>query len=80
MLQGEHSALLSTFIKLLFVIKIFVLSILSGRFTQVLLYLNVDHLTSLDTSEWAINGGFYAYAISTKISCADQKRLVTFVA
>ena len=27
MLQGEHSALLSTFIKLLFVIKLFVLSI-----------------------------------------------------
>ena len=36
MLQGEHSAILSTFIKLPFVIKIFVLSILSGRFTQVL--------------------------------------------
>ena len=39
MLQGEHSAILLTFIKLPFVIKIFVLSIfLSGRFTQVLLY------------------------------------------
>ena len=37
MLQGEHSAILLTLIKLLFVIKIFVLSILSGRFTQVLL-------------------------------------------
>ena len=34
MLQGEHSAILSTFIKLPFVIL--VLSILSGRFTQVL--------------------------------------------
>ena len=32
------SIILSTFIKLPFVIKIFVLSILSGRFTQVLLY------------------------------------------
>ena len=35
--QGEHSALLLTFIKLPFVIKIFVFSIsetLSGRFTQ----------------------------------------------
>ena len=30
MLQGEHSAILSTFIKLQFVIKIFVLSFLSG--------------------------------------------------
>ena len=38
MLQGEHSAILSTFINLPFVIKILVLSILSGRFTQVLLY------------------------------------------
>ena len=35
MLQGEHSAILSTFIKLLFVIKIFVLSIFSGCFSQV---------------------------------------------
>ena len=38
MLQGQHSAILSTFIKLPIVIKIFVLSILSGPFTQVLLY------------------------------------------
>ena len=30
--------MLSTFIKLPFVIKIFILSFLSGRFTQVLLY------------------------------------------
>ena len=36
MLQGEHSAILSTVIKLPFVIKIFVLSIiLSGCFTQI---------------------------------------------
>ena len=38
MLQREHSAILSTCIKLLFVIKIFVLSILSGRFARGLLY------------------------------------------
>ena len=39
MLPLEHSAILLTFIKLLFVIKIFVLStFLSGHFTQVLLY------------------------------------------
>ena len=37
MLQGEHYAIISTFIKLLFVIKISVLYILSGCFTQVLL-------------------------------------------
>ena len=36
--EGEHSAILSTFIKLPFVIEIFVLSILSGRFSKVLLY------------------------------------------
>ena len=38
MLQGEHSAILLTFIKLPFGIKIFVLSIFSGRLIQVLLY------------------------------------------
>ena len=32
MLQGEHSAILLTFIKLLFVIKIFVLSIFEWLF------------------------------------------------
>ena len=36
----EHSAILLTFIKLPFVINIFVLSILSGRFTQILLYIH----------------------------------------
>ena len=36
MLQGEHSAILSTFIKLPFVIKVFFL-FLSGRLRQVLL-------------------------------------------
>ena len=38
MLQGKHSEILLTFIKLPFVIKTFVLSILRGRFTQLLLY------------------------------------------
>ena len=42
MLQGEHSAILSTFIKLPFVIKIFVLSIFErlfyAGFTYRLLY------------------------------------------
>ena len=38
MLQGENSAILSTFIRLTFVIKIFVLLLLSGHFTQALLY------------------------------------------
>ena len=35
----EHSTMLSNFFKLLFVIRIFVLSILSGRLRQVLLYM-----------------------------------------
>ena len=38
MLQGEDPAIRLTFIKLPFVIKTFVLYILSGRFTQVLLH------------------------------------------
>ena len=37
MLQGEHSAILLTFIMLPFVIKIFVLSILSGCFTVMVI-------------------------------------------
>ena len=37
MLQGEHSAMLLTFIKLPVVIKILFCLFLSGRFTQVLL-------------------------------------------
>ena len=37
-LQVEHSAIFSTFIKLPFVINIFVFSVLCGRFTHVLLY------------------------------------------
>ena len=37
MLQGEHSAILSTFIKLPIVMKIFIL-FLSGRLRHVLLY------------------------------------------
>ena len=38
MLQGEHSAILSTFIKIPFVFSTFVLPFLSGRLRQVLLY------------------------------------------
>ena len=38
MLQGEHSAILSTFIKLPFVNEILFCLFFSGRFTQVLLY------------------------------------------
>ena len=54
MLQGEHSAILLTFIKLPFVIKIFVFVFLSGRFTQVLLYIDsyTRNLVILDDEEF----------------------------
>ena len=43
--KGEHSAILLTLIKLPFVIKIFVLSILSGHLRQVLLYTHQRNTT-----------------------------------
>ena len=48
MLQGEHSAILSTFIKLPFVIKIFVLSIFEWPFytcftVLVILLINIEN-------------------------------------
>ena len=47
MLQGKHCAILSPFIKLPAVIKIFVYLLLSGRFTLVLLYIanSMDKIT-----------------------------------
>ena len=44
MLQGEYSAILSTSVKLPFVIESFIISILSGRLSYVLLYLQDDKL------------------------------------
>ena len=46
-IEGEHSSILLTFTKLKFAIKIFVLSVLSGRFTQVLLYLNIHCIINI---------------------------------
>ena len=44
MLEGEHSAIISTFINLPFVIKILSFFLfLSGLFTQVLLYLKLTY-------------------------------------
>ena len=40
--KGEHSAMLSTFTTLPFVIKIFVLSIFKWPFTQVLMYTCIE--------------------------------------
>ena len=39
--EWEHSAILSTFVKVPFVMKIFVLSILNGRLRQGLLYVGL---------------------------------------
>ena len=48
MLQWEHSAILSTFIKLLFVLTTFVLSLfLSGRLRQVLLYMLITEIMNV---------------------------------
>ena len=50
MRQGEHSAILQTFIKLLIVIKIFVLSILSGLIRHVLLYFPLHRTATVQES------------------------------
>ena len=39
-IEGEHSATLSTFIKLLFAIKTFILSILSGHLRKDLMFIH----------------------------------------
>ena len=55
MLQGEHSAILSTFFKLQFVIKIFVLSIFEWPFyTGFTVYIHY----------------IYMYTLITKFTCA----------
>ena len=52
--QGEHSAILSTFIKLPFVIKIFVCRFLRGCFTQVLLYYIQVYLCQGPIEAWSV--------------------------
>ena len=47
MLQGEHSAILKTFIKLPFVIKIFVFSFLSGFLRHVFFCIDYLHVHSV---------------------------------
>ena len=47
MLQEQHSAILSTFIKQPFVIKFFFCLFWSGRLRQVLLYVRILHLMQL---------------------------------
>ena len=69
MLQGEHSAILLTFIKLPFVIKIFVLSIFSGRFTQVLLYMFTSLAVMVDNFERSLKqtDNWFSRPISTNV-------------
>ena len=49
MLQGEHSAILLTFIKLALSLRSLFCLILSGNFRQVLLYLHLLPITGLFT-------------------------------
>ena len=90
--QGEHSAILSTFSKLPFVIKIFVLSIFEWSFyTGFTAYtkngsrekfIHVPQgrlLAPLDTSAWALKGGFSTYAISMLAQLLYCVREVSFV-
>ena len=68
MLQGEHSAILLTFMKQPFVIKIFVVVILSGRFTQVLLYIDDYKKQSQDLSPDGIFGSAHGVPVSLPLS------------
>ena len=59
MLQGEHSAILSTFIKLLFAIKIFVLSFFEWPFyTGFTVILTIDE-KNLEEVRLIISGKAY---------------------
>ena len=62
MLKGEHSAILSTFIKLPFVIKIFVLSIFEWPLKSGLTVFNIVQINPIEGYiKW---GQFYADMIS----------------
>ena len=52
--KGEHSAIHPTFIRLPLAIKVFVLSILSGCFTQVLLYCEKNYDCDVNSSRKAM--------------------------
>ena len=80
MLQGEHSAMLLTFIQLPFVIKIFVLSIfewplktfLSDRLRQILLY----SLSLLNSALMTLTAGdedLYVFLAHTM--CGSRERI-----
>ena len=60
MLQGEHSAILSTFIKLPFVIKIFVLSIFESLFYTGFT-VNDNFPPQMKILNMVISSGFFLY-------------------
>ena len=63
MLQGEHSAILSTFIKLPFIIKIFVLSIFDFIKLPFIIKIFV-----LSIFEWPFYTGFAAHSFNVRAS------------
>ena len=69
MLQGEHSAILSNFIKLLFVIKTFVCLYLSGRLRQILLY-HAEHSGSVGRASIRLG-------IKGSLCCVLQQNIVS---
>ena len=74
MLQGDHSAIISTFIKLPFIIKIFFPLILSGRLRQVLLYFMyiVSSLTVNEPRHEISNNVCVCVAVSDQPAQSDQ--------
>ena len=76
MLQGEHSAILSTFIKPPFIIQNFVLSIMSGRFTQVLLYfVIISQFTYSHYPSSRVNHNIGVMNVSTNIQFSGQEHI-----
>ena len=75
----EHSAILSTFIRLTFVIKIFVLSILKTGFTVTVVQcenLNLDHITLESIFEWLLKTGFTVTVVQCENLNLDHITLV----
>ena len=77
MLQGEHSAILLTFIKLSFIIEIFVLSILSGRFAQVLLYNEINSNFRILTTDGQIFLKIMFYAFKCALNIENISAILT---
>ena len=76
--KGEHSAILLTFIKLPFVIKIFVLPFLSGRIKHVLLYIIQNKFETFEKRR-PLNTMCYSYTLclnwAKQMSFRDIARL-----